>query len=117
MDDIRQVALEVLSYHNAASIEEVELICGEARPTQEENQELASWVTIKISPRPSLISKSNSYKNLTKKGVVDHLVFLLLTLDTFDSWYDNPLDGRLAKFPVKFWTILCRLGWIEKEEN
>ena len=43
---MRQVALEVLSYHNAASIEEVELICGEARPTQEENQELASYVTI-----------------------------------------------------------------------
>ena len=40
-----KVALEVLSYHNAASCEEVEMICKEERPTPEENQELASSVS------------------------------------------------------------------------
>ena len=39
-----KVALEVLSYHNAASCEEVEMICNDDMPTSEENQELASSV-------------------------------------------------------------------------
>ena len=39
-----KVALEVLSYHNAASCEEVEMICNDDMPTSEGNQELASSV-------------------------------------------------------------------------
>ena len=37
-----KVALEVLSYHNAASLEEVELICNDEKPNEEENRELAT---------------------------------------------------------------------------
>ena len=36
------MALEVLSYHNAASLEEVELICNDEKPNEEENRELAT---------------------------------------------------------------------------
>ena len=37
-----EVALEVLSYHNAASCEEVEMICGEDPPKPEDNRDLAT---------------------------------------------------------------------------
>ena len=37
-----KVALEVLSYHNAASCEEVEMICGEDPPKPEDNRDLAT---------------------------------------------------------------------------
>ena len=35
-------APQVLSYHNAASHEEVEMICNEERPTEDGNTELAT---------------------------------------------------------------------------
>jgi hypothetical protein len=36
------VALEVLSYHNAASLEEVEEISAEGVPTEEQHQDVSS---------------------------------------------------------------------------
>ena len=48
-----KVALEVLSYHNAASIEEVEMVCNQEQPTNEEpdNIELHTSVIIQIITR------------------------------------------------------------------
>ena len=39
-----QVALEVLSYHNAASVDEVEELINEGVPAIQDHEDISSWV-------------------------------------------------------------------------